>query len=75
MARSIIKMGVQLLLAGLPVIMALDLLYLYFAGSWYDPIKWIEITEVSMLIVISAVYLILFIVRIRERYRDSGIRS
>ena len=31
------------------VVLAGDLLYLYFAGGWYDPNRVIEITEVTML--------------------------
>jgi hypothetical protein len=30
--------------------LAIDLLYLYFAHSWHDPIKTIEYTEVALLI-------------------------
>ena len=29
---------------------AVDLLYLYFAGGWYDPSKFIEYSEVIMLV-------------------------
>ena len=30
-------------------VLAGDLLYLYFAGGWYDPNRFIEIAEVTML--------------------------
>jgi len=30
-------------------------LYIYYQGAWYDPIKWIEITEVVLLYVIDIV--------------------
>lgn len=30
-------------------VLAGDLLYLYYIGSWYDPIKLIEISEVVLL--------------------------
>ena len=30
-------------------VMSADLLYLYNAGGWYDPIRWIEISEVVLL--------------------------
>jgi hypothetical protein len=69
MKRSIFKGVLEMLLAGLPAILALDLLYLYFAGSWYDPIRWIELTEVVALIIMSLVYLGLFIFKISRQYR------
>jgi hypothetical protein len=70
MKRSIFKGTLELLLAGLPAVLALDLLYLYFAGSWYDPIRWIELTEVAVLAVMSLVYLGFFIFKIMERVRQ-----
>jgi hypothetical protein len=74
MKRSVIKGMVEILLAGLPVIMALDLLYLYFAGSWYDPVRWIELTEVAALVIMSLVYLGLFIFKITQ-YRGKTLNS
>jgi hypothetical protein len=69
MKRSIIKKVLDMLLAGLPAVLALDLLYLYFSGSWHDPVRWIELTEVVVLVVMSLVYLGLFIFKIRKQYR------
>ena len=34
-----------LLIAGL----SSDILYLYYAGGWYDPAKWIEVSEIILL--------------------------
>jgi ABC-type polysaccharide/polyol phosphate export permease len=70
MKSSIVKGTFELLLAGLPAVLALDLLYLYFVGSWYDPVKWIELTEVVVLAVVSLVYLGFFISKIMERFRQ-----
>ena len=64
----------ELLFAGLPAILALDLLYLYFAGSWYDPIRWIELTEVVLLIIVSIIYLSVFILKAWGRYRSPDAR-
>ena len=75
MKRSIFKGVLEMLLAGLPAILALDLLYLYFAGSWYDPIRWIELTEVVALIIMSLVYLGLFIFKISRQYRGKTLNS
>jgi hypothetical protein len=69
MKSSIFKGTLELLLAGLPAVLALDLLYLYFVGSWYDPVRWIELTEVTVLAVVSLVYLGFFIFKIMERLR------
>ena len=30
-------------------VLAVDLFYLYYNGSWYDPVKAIELTEVILL--------------------------
>lgn len=30
-----------------------DLLYLYFSGAWYVPIKWIEYLEVFLLVAVT----------------------
>jgi len=40
-------------------VLAGDLIYLYFAGGWYDPIKAIEVTELIILssLVIAGIYL------------------
>ena len=75
MLSSMLKTTGQLLSTALPAVLAIDLLYLYFAGSWYDPIKWIEITEVSLLIIISAVSLTTLIIKIRQGYRARDLRS
>ena len=46
------------------IVLASDLLYLYYAGAWYDPIKIIEVAEVIWLYLIiigsliAAIYLI-----------------
>lgn len=69
MKRSVFKGVFELLLAGLPAVLALDLLYLYFAGSWYDPIRWIELTEVAVLVIVSLVYLGMFVNKISKQYR------
>jgi fumarate reductase subunit C len=71
MKRSIFKGLLELLLAGLPAVLALDLLYLYFSGSWYDPIRWIELTEVVVLVILSLVYLGMFIFKMKTLYRST----
>ena len=45
-------------------VLSADLLALYYQGRWYDPIKWIETSEMVLLYIIgissliSAIYLI-----------------
>ena len=43
------RLTVEITIAMMMVVLASDLLYLYYTGCWYDPIKWIEITEVVLL--------------------------
>lgn len=43
-----------------------DLLYLYYAGAWYDPIKVVEISEIVSLRLICASSLIVAIYLIRK---------
>jgi len=45
-----------------------DLLYLYFIGTWYDPILIIEYTEVAALIVIMLSSLVYFVGSVRLLY-------
>ena len=53
------------------IVLALDLVYLYFAGQWYDPLSWVETIElvVLWLIVIYSIYCIL---RLRNSLRRKG---
>ena len=49
MIRLIVELTISMLL----VVLAGDLLYLYYAGGWYDPSKIIELTEVTLLYAIA----------------------
>ncbi len=66
-----IEVATNALLIALPA----DLLYLYYSGLWYDPIKALEVTEVVIL------YLVIlfafwrhyqFIIRIRKGWSRCG---
>ncbi len=46
MIRAWLLLSVPLLL----MVLSVDLLYLYAGGGWYDPVKWIEYTEVALLV-------------------------
>ena len=54
----------------LPVILAGDLLYLYYAGGWQDPIKLIEGLEVSLLWVFVLVYTAWTVVAINKMRKE-----
>lgn len=43
------------------IALASNILYLYYAGAWYDPWKWLEITEIVVLyaIIVGSIYLII----------------
>lgn len=63
--QSLIDTALSLLMPVLLVVLAADLLYLYYAGGWYDPIRIIEITEVLLLyvIILVAMFRIISILR------------
>jgi len=44
---------INLLISAWLFVMCVDLLYLYYNGAWYDPIQWVETTEVILLFVIG----------------------
>ena len=48
------------------VILSLDILYLYYSGAWYDPYKFIEITEVVLLYTFSIVGTVRIIIKLLE---------
>ena len=49
MAVKLLWLGVRMFVRLLLVVLAGDLLYLYYAGGWYDPTVWIEVTELVFL--------------------------
>jgi uncharacterized membrane protein YqjE len=51
------------------VILSLDILYLYYCGAWYDPYKFIEISEVVLLYAFSVIGTIRIIFKLRELKR------
>ncbi len=53
-------------------VLAGDLLYLYYAGLWYDPIPWIEASEIVMLYIIFVLGIIQSVVATRGL--KNGIR-
>ncbi|KKM88308.1 hypothetical protein LCGC14_1260060 [marine sediment metagenome] len=59
-----------ILLVLLNVVLAGDLLYLYYVGMWYDPIIWIEASEIVMLYIIGISSLITAIYLIKKAKND-----
>jgi hypothetical protein len=57
------------LLMAFLVILSLDILYLYYRGAWYDPYRFIEISEVVLLYAFSVVGTIRIIIKFRELKR------
>ena len=53
------------------LVLSSDLLYLYYAGAWYDPIKVIELAEVVILWALIPFALWQFIKHIKEAIRES----
>jgi membrane protein YdbS with pleckstrin-like domain len=59
----------DVLLMAFLVILSLDILYLYYRGAWYDPYKFIEISEVVLLYAFSVVGITRIIIKFRELKR------
>ena len=51
------------------VILSLDILYLYYSGAWYDPYKFIEISEVLLLYAFSILGIVRIVIKLRELKR------
>ena len=51
-------------------ILAADLLMIYFRGGWYDPTKWIEITEVVLMFVFGTWGIVQTIMEVKRFKRD-----
>ncbi|MFA4917128.1 MAG: hypothetical protein WC560_10720 [Syntrophales bacterium] len=47
------------------VVLAFDLLYLYFDNRWYDPTKWLEVTEICLLVI----FVIIGTIRILQLFK------
>ena len=45
---------VTLAMPALVTVLALDLIYLYIIGKWYDPIRVVELAEVVILAVLAS---------------------
>lgn len=65
MKRCLIETALALFL----LVYAADLLYLYFNGHWYDPVRLIELAEVVILVMTIPACLIYVIWRVRKELR------
>ena len=61
MVETIGKLILKLLMPGMVMALAADLLYLYFVGAWYDPNPLIEWAEVIVLFFLAIGGLVLFV--------------
>ena len=64
----------DLFVTALVVILSADLLYLYYAGGWYDPIKVIEWAEVTLLYFFTMAGLLRFVlqvIQVKNNYRPA----
>jgi peptidoglycan biosynthesis protein MviN/MurJ (putative lipid II flippase) len=59
----------DLVLMAIFVILSLDILYLYYSGAWYDPYRFIEISEVLLLYAFSIIGIVRIILKLRELKR------
>ncbi len=65
MLRFIIESTISLMLS----VTSADLLYLYYIGTWYDPVILIEISEVVLLYILAIMGLVYFIWRVKHQIR------
>ena len=66
MYKALLRKVIGLFMNLLVTILAVDLLYLYYSGGWYDPIKWIEITEVAFLYLFVVAGIVGAVLKLRE---------
>jgi hypothetical protein len=52
------------------VVLSGDLIYLYLVGGWYDPSKWIEITELACLILFIVLGITQTVMEVKRFKRD-----
>jgi len=69
------KLFVNLLEDMFLIVLAGDLLYLYYAGGWYDPFYWIELTEVVLLSLMVAFGLVRLYFHLRGGSRECNERG
>ena len=60
---------VDVFLMAIFVILSVDILYLYYSGAWYDPFKFIEISEVLLLYAFSVIGIVRIVLKLRELKR------
>ena len=69
-----VRLFAKIFLRLVPAVLSGDLLYLYYAGAWIEPIRFIEIAELVMLYAFVAIYLIVT-VRFIRRLATHGYSS
>jgi len=72
--KQFLKLVIKVFLRLVPAILSADLLYLYYAGGWIEPIGYIKIAELVMLYAFIIIYLIITI-RFFRRINRHGYSS
>ncbi len=67
MKRFVAEVFISLML----VATSADLLDLYFSGAWYDPNRFIEVSELAMLALFIVMSLSYFVWRIRQEMHNA----
>ena len=67
---KIFNQYLELSLWTMAVVLAGNLLQLYFAGAWYDPIKWIEVSELVLLFMIMLAGIAKIICRLIKLHKE-----
>lgn len=58
----------DIFLIAISIVLACDLIYLYFAGAWHDPNKFIEYSEVALLFI----YIVIATARLSMKFFETG---
>jgi hypothetical protein len=71
--KKYIRYLIGAFLRGSIMVLAGDLLYFYYSGTWFDPIAYIEFTEVVVLYILGIASLTWTIYYMRSSYRKGGL--
>ena len=68
--KNCIRLTFSLLTGVFLSVLAGDLLYLYYAGGWYDPIKFIEVSEIVILYLLFVWGIAWMVMKVRDSLND-----
>lgn len=67
MRKLILKKVLRISAPMFLMVTSADILYLYYAGGWYDPIRAIEVAEIILLYLLVCLGLVCFLMEVFEK--------